>query len=383
MKSAYVYLLSGDPTYAAPVKTELLSIISQVGLVWTNAARWCPYNGTANQLVDNDAFQTSPWISRLLKSYDYLIVGGYLSPGVSGGLTSAKRPTIEQWFYNAAVLWNTVTKGTITENAMSGAFNTVPNLTCDRGACPGTPRERRIWGANHARVVQRCLPIRLGHPEVHGAAIGILRADTELLRIATLWFQYEIRYAAFSGGQVVDQNRWNGSTPQDSWGHTWSMLSNLIGTADVIGRTGDTSLFTYQSPGGLFGTGGGNIGLQGILLHYARLTNKTLLEYGTTSAAQLNAAHLLSWDTESPTHWDFMNMVTNMYFVDAEITTAVTRNQGTTISSCGDGQYGCFNGLYASWPDLPFMYGNMAGVVNPYSLAPASPVVPRLLRVIR
>ena len=60
MRSAFNFLLTGNNTYANPVRTELLSLIAQAGLDWNNRSKWCP-----NQLGGANAFEIVPWLNRL------------------------------------------------------------------------------------------------------------------------------------------------------------------------------------------------------------------------------------------------------------------------------------------------------------------------------
>jgi hypothetical protein len=79
-------------------------------------------------------------------------------------------------------------------------------------------------------------------------------------------------------------------------------------------------------------------------------------------------------------YYDFVLMAANMYYQNSAVHTAMTRNLlagNEQYTGCNDSQYGgCFNGSAGGggqWPDLPFMFGNLEGVVDPYTLTGASP----------
>src|SRR5688572_13309669 len=72
MRSAFNFLLTGDATYANPVRTELLNQITQAGTDFTNTSKWCP-----GPLGSGNIIFVVPWLIRLMHSYDYLLAGGY------------------------------------------------------------------------------------------------------------------------------------------------------------------------------------------------------------------------------------------------------------------------------------------------------------------
>jgi len=364
-KAAFVFLLTGDTSYADAVASELLAQIAVAGTDWTNSAKWCPYNGTQSQIFDSNAFNTLPWLFRLLFAYDYLLAGGYT------GFTTQNKTDISNWFEAAGSLWDTVNTGTIVVNFMSGAYNTPPDFTCD-GNCSGT-EYLLYYGGPTAEFPQAGFSNRWSSTWAFSMATGIFTGNATLIRNATISFQATIRFGAYANGTIYDINRWRDCAdatpcPNACWGHMAGMWGDLVGTADMLARTGDTSLYTYTSPGGLNGSGGSNVGLLKILQTCAELANKTLVLYGTSVAGSQNAAHQITWDSDSagPAYWDFPSMLANIYYNDSTIHTAMTRNQTGTVNSCGDNQYGCFNGIYINYPDIPFMFGNMEGLVNPY-----------------
>ena len=75
-------------------------------------------------------------------------------------------------------------------------------------------------------------------------------------------------------------------------------MGDLVAVADAVGRTGDTSLYTFQSPGGLFGSNG--VSLLNIVRLSARLTNKTVQYYATDQSSQQTPEFLLTWDANGP-----------------------------------------------------------------------------------
>jgi len=378
-KSAFHFLLTGDASFADPVKTELLNQITLAGTNWANASKWCPYNGTTNRIYDANAFETLPWLMRLLFAYDYLLAGGY------SGFTAQQRTDINNWFHNAGLVWDTVLTGTITFNAMSKAFNTPPDFTCD-GNCSGQDALLYFGGPN-AQNPQAVWNNRLSSAGAFSTIVGVFTNDTTLKTHGTIWFQTNIRFGSYGDGMVYDISRWRDCAdatpcPRSAWGHAGGTWSSLVGIADTIARTGDTSLYTFLSPGGINGSGGNSVGLLKILQTTAQMANHTLVRYGTSLSGSQNFAHQITWDSNGDSYWDFIMAVANIYYNNPEVHTAATRNLRSGVTGCADNQYGCFNGEYVSYPDIPFMFGNMEGKVNPYNLTSVStPAAPSLLSI--
>ena len=309
-------------------------------------------------------FETIPWLTRLLFAYDYLRAGGY------AGFTAQERTDITNWFHNAGLVWDTVTVGSITANAMSDAFDDPPDFTCDQWACTDGPVGAVYYGGPTATGPQAVFNNRLSSAGAFSAVVGVFANDATLLAHGKTWMQANIRFGTYADGTVFDEIRWSDCDPpceRSAWGHASGTWSSLVGAADTVARTGDPSLYTFQSPGGLNGSGGGNVGLFEIMRHVARLANRTVLHYGTTDPGELTDQYLITWDSEGHSYWDFVMAVTNIYYQDPEIQTAVTRALQSGITVCTDGQYGCFNGLYINYPDIPFMFGELdEGQVDPY-----------------
>ena len=91
MRSAFTFLLTGNTTYAAPVRTELLQQITEVGTNFSNTSKWC-----VGGMGGGNLLEIIPWLIRLVISYDYLIAGGY------SRFSGTERTNIENWFLAAA-----------------------------------------------------------------------------------------------------------------------------------------------------------------------------------------------------------------------------------------------------------------------------------------
>ena len=132
------------------------------------------------------------------------------------------------------------------------------------------------------------------------------------------------------------------------------------------------SLYDYQSPGGQFGTGGGNVNLFTVVRRFARLENNTEQAYGADTAGQANENTRLR--SKPPTFKREANHVggamANIRFQNAEIETSYSGVQG---AQTGCGAFGaCYAGAWGLFPDMLFLFGNQEGVVDPYTFGPAA-----------
>lgn len=380
-KSALVFLLNNDPTdaagYAAGVRTEILATVAAPGTDFSNGSKWCVSNtNPTNQ------FPIVPWIIRLLLAYDYLLAGGYT------GFSATEKTNIQTWFSNAANFWWTITKNQVTQGLMSGAFNTTPNFTCDGPECGNNP----IGVTHFGGFTVHGGTLKYGNQSVVGAILAAMVAlpkPTMALQDATMqaqvknYMQQYVQFALFSDSTVMEQYRWsdglcgNPSCPGSAWGHFVGDFSAIQVIADLFGRTGDTSLYTYSSSNGMLGTSGGPKSMNAALLLVARMANGTVLRYGTGISSEQDAAHRIWNLAEAPfdNFGDLAGMVNNVWYKNNEVHTAMGRSETGNCADPGSGCWGLQNGLY---PDLPFMWGNLDdGSINPYNVTPlsAAPVV--------
>jgi hypothetical protein len=130
--AAFHFMLTGDTSYANPVRTELLCIIAQPGLAWSNGSKW--YTGDG-QLSGGNVLEIVPWLERLVIAYDYLQIGATAWNYTT--LTAQNRQAIEQWFLDAATMWDTV-QGNMSDNVgYGGIYNTPQDLSCSCSYCRG------------------------------------------------------------------------------------------------------------------------------------------------------------------------------------------------------------------------------------------------------
>jgi hypothetical protein len=381
MRSAFTFLLTGDTSYATPIKTELLNQITQAGTNWANTSKWCYTNlGGGNML------EIIPWLNRLMFAFDYLNAGGYT------GFTATEKTNITTWFHNAATLWDNAQVFIVQSyTGYPGIYDAPQVLTCS--GCPrGNTGAIYFNGPSMDIATKNTFYNQLVTSPILSMGMGLMTNDTTLVNHATAFVTAFLKAGLFDNGAFSDFDRWQDcASPcaQGMWSHAGGALSGLVAVADMYARTGNTSLYTLSGPTQVFGGSGGTVSLLTTLQLLAGMANNTIQLYGTVSGP-FDESTRLTWNPvgqpdgwNGPSYWDFASMPANLFYQNSTIHTAMTRNLlgGNTTSSCADSQFGgCFNGEWASWADLPFMFGNMEGVVNPY--VPRGPTSPRHLRIL-
>jgi hypothetical protein len=362
-----VFLLTGDTSYAHPVRLELVNQIAQAGTNWANTSKWC-----VNQLSHTNTLETIPWIYRLLLAYDYLQAGGYT------GFSATEKTNIDTWFRSAASLWNQGHRNGVNNGAYPGIYANPQNLTCVGSNCTtsaallyfqGPTAHTAHNGLNNVGTISPLLSM----------AVGTKMHDAPQLQDAIAWLTAFLKVGIWDNGAIQDFTRWRDCTPScpgSMWAHTGGVWGPVTAAIDILARNGDPSLYTLSGPTQVLRGSGGTVSWQTVLHLAAQMANKTVSLYGTTSAGSVGPATLLSWDTGTPDkgqYYDFSSMAANLFYNNSTIQTAMTRNLLTrnhNVTGCYDAQYGgCFSGVWSFWPDLPFMYGNMEGKVNPYRVS--------------
>src|SRR5262249_15413528 len=127
---------------------------------------------------------------------------------------------------------------------------------------------------------------------------------------------------------------------------------------------------------GLFGTGGTAKSIETAVLRAARMQNGTVAYYGSTTSTT-DPTLIINGNSEGGHTEDWVGMLSNIYFKDNEVHTAMAR---TVTPNSGCGGTNCYGGPWGVYLDLPFMFGQMEGKVWPYSTVSQVPAAPSSLQ---
>jgi Concanavalin A-like lectin/glucanases superfamily len=378
--AAFVYLLTGTTSYAADVKTNLLAMAANPNLDFTNRSKYCIYSGYQNGVELNN------WKIRMILMYDYLIAGGYVSPAVSGGFTTAEQTTMRTWLAGLPS-WEYDSLKTASTNGLysyNGLFNSPPTLTCSSN-CTASNQAWYYGGHLTAGASENLFNTVATSAMNMVMLTGILTNNATRIADATNWIKGIIATGVNNIGMTSQHRRWGDCSPPcpgGAWGHACGVQGALVQAADALARTGNTTLYTYTASTVVPGSPAGTVSLFLLLEKFAKLANSTEPEYAIDGGAQ---SREISWDTDVGTgltgnYYDFVSMAANIFYHNSDIRTAMTRasigsNNYVSMAGCNDDQSGgCFSGSNSWWPDLPFMLGNLdSGQINPYNLTASGP----------
>jgi hypothetical protein len=358
MRSAFVYLLTGNAAYADPVRTELLQQITESGTEWSNTGKFC-----LATLGGGNLLEIFPWVNKLLLSFDYLNAGGYV-------WGAGEYDDILQWFVDAAVYSSSSSISRIVETQYPGVYDDPQDFTLSGGA--GSPYAITHFGGHDIYPPTQYWANR---GQIHTAtamAVGIIASNASLIDFAVKATKAYITLGMFDDGTVEDFSRWvdcDPPCPGSMWGHTAGATGGLISVADMYARTGNTELYDFLTATQVIGGSGGNVGLETLLNLFAELAiGDTVLYADATTDHPLYWVNALGHDF----YHDFSSMVANMYYRNPTISAAMERpmygTSGSDAGDCYDSQIsGCWSGISFLYPDLPFMFGNMEdNPANPF-----------------
>jgi Concanavalin A-like lectin/glucanases superfamily len=409
LDAAFVTLV--DPTghnYAAAIRTGLLAQVATPGTDFTNAALWPNIASCAGV----DSRMTIPnWLTRYAYAYSYVRDHAVFSAG--------ERLSIDTWFSNAAFWF-----ARCTDNLMRGGFpnrNTEWDTTVKvsglyptdaRGSTPNGSRLTHYDCGTNARGHlaggwlevfnnRQAALIRFG---AIGASLnGTLPNDAQSLRWAKMWFTEWVTYGTFATGMLNDYYRWSDATfPSQGWLYTSFQIGAMAAIADVLARAGDTSLYDYttssgkvwaSNPSGLnANTNGGPKSLLQTMLRHASFVPSFLSGVPNWHGNQdydgytVNCADArYRFGPRDDRRWpnpatvgrvdDSMYAMANMYYKNSTLTQAYTRavSGAPAYPSAPDALWYAWSGDWGTQPGSLFMWGQLDGVLNPFSTAGTPP----------
>ncbi len=345
--AGFVYMVTGKKKYRDAVQTALLAQAIEPGTDFSNRARWCvPGSGDID---------FAGWIRRLTYGYDY----------VRSSLSSQDRKMLDTWFRDAGYFWKDVINEIVTNRFPDRLDNNYSTCGGSPTFCPGKDRGLTHYGGpmtknfhlgwnNQGNSLAACF-----------AAIGVMLNDHTLKSHAKRYVKEWLKYGVFPGGVVFDQMRWNTADDIESgYNYEGTAIGSIITIVDHLARAGDAELYEYSTNDGMYGSEGRAKSLLGVMQHFAGLTNGYILEYGATSST--SDPDLLiapSGPTQNSVTYVYLAPA-NIYYNDPDVTEAYT---APLPDSYMTGGYDPLGGDWGSYPSIRFMFGQMEGVVWPYS----------------
>lgn len=348
--AAFVYFVTGDTSYVANVRQELLEQAGIAGTNFATTSKWCITQADATTQGFGNG--VGVWLRKLAYAYSY----------IKPTLSAADINTLDTWFRNAGTHIQNVLQAIVSKPSR------FPNRLNDDYT--PTPPNGGVRGLTHA-----------GGPTVYGvmdawnnegtgtaaalAVIARLVNNNTMRSHASRFVQEWLKYGTFPGGHSLEEARWaygaTTGTPQHGYLYTGQTIGSILTAIDALARDGYINLFDYSTSVGMHGTEGAK-SVRQVLEHYADLTSGAVFEYAATSAG--NAADRIDPVGPEQTRIEYINLAHgNLHYQDASIKAAYEKAIPGSYNTVGCDMLG------SDWCHLPgvrFMYGGLEGVSLPY-----------------
>lgn len=375
--AAFVYFVSGDASYLAPVRTELLAQAATAGTDFTNTAKWCPASAST-------LYETANWMTKLAFAYDF----------IRADISAANQATLDAWFLGYGVYAEAYLDGRIDNRwplRKSDSYATSPMA---QGSCEGTLYMRAnntfapclyAWHMgwyNQMSSVARAMAI-----VAHIVDNSTLKTESE--RFFKEWLAYFVFYTNTDSIATASEYYRCCSTatnrfPTFGWSYVGDNVEDAVIIADLRARDGDPELYNYSTSVGHFGTEGGPKTLQKVIETHLKMADHSILRYGVKTTSEFGggaiAANLIDTvytglnasgvqQNQLYVHDIGTAGIPNKFYNNAYFKSTYTRiNSGmpaypSSPSSCCTTAW---EGGWSLWPGVLFMHGQMEGKVWPY-----------------
>jgi hypothetical protein len=353
--AGFAYLMTDDTSYTDAVRGALLKQAKEPGTDFANSSKWSP----TTTILHDDNFEIANWLRKLAYGYSY----------IRSRLSEADRDIIDRWFLNAAMYWNQ-----IVHNRAKSRF---PNRLKDDYKTIGTQWPGSIQGKTHweGYTVYSFHDPWKNIAATHNAmvaVVGVLLNNPILKNDAKRFVKEWLMFAAAPDGTVVDQFRWNNTTdknpPQIGYNYAGTVIGSIVVAADHLARAGDTELYMYKTSSGYFGWEGSTKSLLSVLQRFAKITigerrlGQGVLVYASKDSVLSSEKIIGPGDTYAT---DIGVIPANRYYNDPLLKESYTRR---LPSRPLNGGYDPWGGDWGTYPGIRFMFGQMEGLVSPYTL---------------
>ena len=385
--TAFYNLVTGVTTDHAALKTELLWMATQSFTNWAASTPWC-----FNIIYDSAPAQgVATVLNRLLLTYDYMGRAAFSSGelGHTGSLV-----------FDAADYWRRdmdFSQDDKFVNRWAGNYTRTNPCDGDIDVYVGGPTVQSYAKYNNNRrgAMLRFATMVGVYLTSHGRNYTDGRYGTQanLITSGKMFVQEHIRFSTFPQGVVGEfDRRGAGGNIEQGWGYAGAVLGEVMAMADVLARSGDTSLYTYNTAAGecnsagTINDGGSRVGQNKDVLFTLQLFMKYPTDQYTrywpdtsTINNRLDGRVPRDGSTWHGVHETNLVMA-NTYFQDTFVKQAYTRTHVNSVPYPTNPIAGPppWEGENALWPGVLFMFGNLEGTVglgqtvDPYNLTATS-----------
>ena len=373
---AFAYVVTDDNSYRDAALTALLAQVAEPMTDFTNTVRWENYVFIAS----NPGFVIAEWAIRMLTAYDF----------IRDGISAGNRTTIEDWL-QVLVGWFHLEL-----NAMEDDYYSDRSIgllgTWEEEGYWATPRsDGRTSHLNGYPLANACgwISNRKGAEAMLIGMGGAYFNNTDWKNNGKWFFQGWMRYAIYPDGTCAEMYRSYITSKESGFIYTGAMIDQMIGVADALARTGDTSLYDFTTSEGAGNSEGGPKDLLLVMKGLSKYVSRTWPDDPRypqdATPAEETPEYIIDGYIPS-TGWhatkDFYMSQGNLYYQDSDMTDSYLRTLTGGFPS-GNLNSNPWKGTARHCPDKLFMYALMEdNAANPY-LSTAQPITPNPYRRLR
>lgn len=367
--AAFYWLIKQDNSYLPKIKYEILRIVRDRKLDFSNTSRWCIFYDS------NPGFAITEWLTRVMFAYDYLRVGGQFS--------SSEQAEITNWFQKAGVKFSSEIDAYYNKRFVDRTNGNYTLTNYSTGAEADTYSNRKYplyYGGPQAGFLGQGYNNRMGTIARFVGMAGVLTNDMSLQANAKRFFFEWLRYGVYPNGEVADLSRglYSTSEPEKGLLYVFCLTQAMSDLADVFARKGDFSLYNYRTEEGYYGSESpGNpktlLKVMQATQNYLNGHNRRYASFTATADSKLLINGIDPYVNPGEITFDTWFSVGNLYYKSSSITDNYLRQangcRAYPNNPRGTGPNHPWSGQAAIYPATLFMFGKLDGKVWPYPTA--------------
>ncbi|QHT67859.1 T9SS type A sorting domain-containing protein [Rhodocytophaga rosea] len=386
--AAFVALVENDVALANLVRDHLLWQAQELTTDFNNTTAW---QRTYNHIGETEPnLMGSNWSLSHVYAYDFIKDIAEFTP--------EQKNSIHNWLQGMGMYYMTVARAAL-DLLFINPYNEDYNLSSyARSVYNNNPGVIKTHAnGNVIQSLHKFYNNRRYSLIRCASMVGILLNNSFLKDRAARCFKEYFKFGMFPDGYVADYEKaFDGSgAPTDSnlgWKYSIVPLATLTEIADAFARTGDVSLFKYQTSQGALGSEGGTKSLyKGIVTFCKHVDGQTAFDDGATLHYQdgflndatriINTNNAYNRDTRFTSFHDIVAAMANLFYKDNYVRgTYMRQNPGAppfntadvTVQIGGSDNIEIWGGGFDGMADMLFMYGQMESTYNPYTVVALS-----------
>jgi hypothetical protein len=364
--AAFYCLIKQDNANVAKLKYEILRIVRDAQLDFSNTSRWCSFYDS------NPGFAITQWITRVMFAYDYL--------RIAGKFTSNEQTEISGWFKKAGVKFSKELDNYYNKRFTDRPKGNYTLTSYSTGAEANTSTNKKYplyYGGPQAGFLGQGYNNRMGTISRFVAMAGVLTNDVNLQANAKRYFFEWMRYGVYPNGEVADLSRclYSTSEPERGLLYVFCLVQAMSDVAEVFARTGDPSLYNYSTEDGYYGSQ--SPGNPKTLLKVIRATqnylngsHKRYASFSATTDTKLLINGIDPYENPGEITFDNWFSLANRFYKSSEVMSNYLRQANGCrpypSNPRGTGPNHPWSGQAGIYPATLFMFGKLEGKVWPY-----------------